>query len=447
MLVKYFKGSDQFPIEGYSSYLQDLANRGKAKIYDKRFSLRDFCGYIGETLYIPEKIDSLLKLDSDSYKRIFTNLFGEVLYYFDDETLYQLFPTRFGLNEYTLNSSLIFQLNTVLKNRDSIEYSLYLISRQPFRALQEKRYCDEFSRVSRVDESIIEDIIHNPQSWFENDYRKPLKVLQYRNSETINTIENSFVKYFLQELLTILEKLIVFTEDTPIQRLQVISLRDRVEEVYSSMPFQDIDDMTLFPYNSQVLLKRDGYRELFEIYNQLYLSRKPTLFNTLENAISLKDISTVWEYYLFVQIIRYFGPVRKQRVDSNRKIEKEVFDRVYMEFESGVRLSYQATFLSYTKIKFRPDFYITVNGKNIILDAKFRAFEPNRTDILKNMHHYRDGLGVDSAIAITIGDRDSGTVYNRDSSEVEISSLSDLFKVESGVGYLSLNLNRLKESR
>ena len=447
-MVKYFTGRDEFQIEDSRLYIENLQNREKLSIVNgDRFILKDFCGYIGDDLYIPEKLHLLLQLDEDSYKQLFTNLFGQILNYFDDEILFQLFPTKFGLGEYTLNQSLIFQLNTILKNRDSIEYALYLIGKQPYRALKESSFYGDFSTISAIDDKVIEDIIHNPQNWHDNDPLKPIEVLQYKNIETLNTIENSFIKHFLQELLIILDKLVKFTEDTPVQRMQIRGLQDHIDEIFSTIPFDEIDEMTLFPYNSQVLLKRDGYRELFDIYNRLYLSFKPSLFNSLENAISLKDISTIWEYYVLIKLIDHFGVIDTTEIENNLRIEKEKYEKITIIFKSGVKVSYQAVFSSYSGIKFRPDFYIEMGellgNRKFVVDAKFRVFnQKSRTDILKNMHYYRDGLGLNSAVAITIGDREKGELFSQDGEITPINGLRELFS-QDGIGYISLNLKNL----
>lgn len=444
--VKFFQYNEriQLPEDIDLSYIQQLHNREKLFIHnDREVSLKDFSGYLGDTLYIPKKLENLLQLQDDiEYKKLFTNLFSAIVSAFKEETLFQLFPSRFGLSETSSKPSLIFQLNTILKYRDTIILALDRIVKSPHRRLVDDMEYRRFEEVSYIDENILLDTLQNPHNWFKNSPRKPIKVLQYKNFESIDTIENRFIKEFILELLKILNNLLNYVANIPVQRILIKGLISELENFQQDFPIDELGELKIVPYNSQVLLKRSGYRDIFSLYNRLHYSFQPSFFESLDNAISLKDISSLWEYYVMSKLIDEFGEIEKNIFEENLRVKDEVYDRSYIKFKSGITLKYQYIVYSYSNIPFRPDFYIEYEGKKIVIDAKFRILESNRTEILKNMHYYRDGLNLDLALAVVIGIEQIGEIFSPDGEKSIIETFHDILN-SSGVGYFALNLKEL----
>ncbi len=445
-MIKFFAFDERVDVpEDFDiSYLQHLHDRGKIVKRERGvISLRDFSGYIGETLYIPQKLELLLQLQSDSeYKELFTNLFSAIISEFREDILFQLFPTRFGLKESGSKPSPIFQLNTLLKYRDSTVVALRRIANNPHRRLVENMVYKPFQDVAYVDETIMIDIIQHPQSWYDDSPKHPMKALQYNNFESVDTIENRFIKKFIVELLQLVYHLMDYVKVVPVQRILLNGLKSEIENFLLDFPVDEIGELRIHPYNSQVLLKRSGYRELFYLYNRLNYSFTPSFFESLDNAISIKDISSLWEYYVMTKLISQFGEIEKQSYEENLRVRDEVYDRAYIKFKSGLVLKYQYVIYSYSQIPFRPDFYIEYRDKRYVIDAKFRVLGSNRTEIMKNMHYYKDGLQLESAVAVVIDNKRGGEFYSqRDGIEV-IDNFDDIFSRD-GIGYLSLNLLEL----
>ena len=425
-------------------YLEELHKREKVFIYeDGKVGLKDFSGYIGDTLYIPQKLEKLLQLEnSDEYKKLFTNLFSMIISSFKEEILFQLFPTKFGLKQSSSRPSLIFQLNTILQYRDELILAFDRISKYPHRRLVDEMEYRRFDEVSYIDDTILLDNIQNPQNWFNKSPRTPIKVLQYSNFESVDTIENRFVKNFIFELVKILDRLVKYIDNIPVQKILIQGLIGEIENFQQDFTLNEIGELKLIPYNSQVLLKRSGYRELFALYNRLHHSFQPSFFDNIENAISLKDISSLWEYYVMSKLIHQFGDIENSMYETNLKVRNEVYDRSYIKFKNGVILKYQHIIYSYSDIPFRPDFYIEYKDKKIVIDAKFRVLETNRTEIMKNMHYYRDSLNLDLALAVVLGTQQLGELYRLDGQKTIINNFDSILE-NIGVGYLSLNLKEL----
>jgi predicted component of viral defense system (DUF524 family) len=453
-MIYYFKRNEKIDIYKQVEYknlkdlnLDYLHSREKI-IYHKEsqeVELMDYCGYIGNTLFIPAKLKNILSASTEQeYNILFSRFFEFILKHLSEDLLFYISPTEFKVEEYGDNNNPIFQLETLLREKNNIEIAINHILVNPYTILDKKIVEKTFDEINYIDNYTIDDIISNPQNWYQGDYNKPIKVNQYETFESVNSLENRFIKYFLIDLISTLDKLLKFTTNLHSSFYKILDLKKQIRNFFVSFPFDEVDEMEIFPYNSQVLMKREGYRELFLIYNRLHISYKPSSLQNLTNSLSIKDMSSLWEYYVLVHLIKYFGRIKTLKVQKNLKIKNEDYETMLIEFKNGAKLSYQNVFESYSLIPFRPDFFIEFNNQTFILDAKFRILQDNRTDILKNMHYYKDSLKVDLAIAVSINNQIGGELYLENRNIEKLETFDDIFRSKSdkkhGIGFFDLQL-------
>ncbi len=406
----------------------------------KRISI-NFLNFVGffkyndtNYLVIPEKLLKLFKLNLEennifdifeSYKEIFSSFFKYILEELSKEDiLFTLGLTEFPVDEYHLSESKIFKLLLLLRKKQEIIDGLNIIMADIHRKLLEQEVYKPFYEVNFLDADIILDIIKNPENLFKDSYGlisfgdkkyTPKIVLQYEVEESYDTLENRFIKHFLKELEYILsDELEEFMSFIDLQEL-----KGQVNLVLRSSRFENIGEMTYFPSNSQVLMKKAGYREIFQIYRLLHLSFIPKILSDLDLSFSLKDMATLWEYYVLVELIKElksdFGGFKININFEERTYEKTKYEYAEFEFNNGLKLYYQKSIKSYSGFEYRPDFYIEYNSEKFIFDAKFRFFENNseerKKEIINNMHYYRDALGATFAVAVCLAEDNKKSVF------------------------------------
>ncbi len=439
----YYGDKIDIPEDFDNKYLKYLQNMEKIDILDGKMILKDFSGYIGDNLYIPKKIESILDYKSENeYKKLLDGLLSYILDEFGAEKLFQLFSTNIGLIEDEMRTNPLFQLNTLVSNRDNIVFALQRIAKNPHRRLIEETVYREYQNISYIDESVMLNILSSPYNWHNNSPRKPLFAIQYHNFESVDTVENRFLKKFIDDLSKIVDLLLRTVAKINIHKIVLNSLKNEIENFKNDFPFDEVGEMKIIPYNSQVLMKRDGYHEIFYIYNKLLHSFKPTFTKSTKNAISLKDLSSLWEYFVMSKLINAIGINLKTEFKNNSEIKGEIYEQATIKFRGGKTLYFQHTIESYSKLKFRPDFYLEYESKKIVIDAKFRSLDTNRTDIFRNMHYYRDGLKANLVFAVIIGNENIGEVYLENGETRKIYSLNDIFRYN-GIGYWTINIKDL----
>ncbi|MGN6420873.1 MAG: DUF2357 domain-containing protein [Pseudobacter sp.] len=144
----------------------------------------------------------------------------------------------------------------------------------------------------------------------KNDSRT--KVSSFDKTQSVDTAENRFIKYALTHFLDTCTLFRSNLDNTPPHLLEVVSLQDRLIQYLSHPIFKDVGILHSIPYNSQILQRKDGYREvlrvwiMFEVASQLCWSGGDDVYDA-----GKKDVATLYEYWLFFQLIKSVTKVFK----------------------------------------------------------------------------------------------------------------------------------------
>ncbi len=299
----------------------------------------------------------------------------------------------------------------------------------------------------------------------------PSHVLQSLLTDTFDTPENCFVKHFLSTLLATqyairnTQYAIRNTDlDDPLGFLQLALRASFLEEV---------SEMLYFPAASPVLLKRDGYRELLQLWREFNLARQPTFFRDVQDAMDARDVATMYEYWCFFELAERLSFISPFALRLSPSADEGLAWNVAAIFgDTDYRLVYNRPFArgqgSYS-LGLRPDFSLfRGDALQVVFDAKFRFDERDaeelgrreeaedagmqgdaerlakRADLYK-MHTYRDALRCRAAVALFPATSASDRMYLTDGAARRGFALAELVNSEvEGVGmmgFVPLNLS------
>ncbi len=398
-------------------------------------------------------------------------------------------PTYHTVEESAEPPSPLFIFHFFKNNREQLQEALETILGNPHRLLSEEEDFVPLPLVTEVDADVLLSILGHPEHWARYEGQglavaerlkvsgvryAPSKVWQRLKVHTFDTPENRFVKWFVRELAFWTEA--ISRGEWPWgsianeARREFVDVRGLLESALHDALFDEVGEMVYFPASSQVLLKRDGYRELLELYRLFNLARRP-LFQRLAEAIDSRDVATLYEYWCFFELVRRLEEMwGKARLELDFTAAEALREgKVKARFHGAKReLVYNEGFgrakgRSYS-VPLRPDFVLHENGKpTLVFDAKFR-FDPRstpaeeqedtyerdvargdverivkRADIYK-MHTYRDALQtVRAAVVLFPGSEGAGEFYDRNKCEKEPIDLQDLIEKQwEGVGAIPL---------
>ncbi|BAZ98549.1 DUF2357 domain-containing protein [Methanothermobacter sp. EMTCatA1] len=315
---------------------------------------------------LSDEISSLILEASSSIFQTFTPS-GE-----DDKTLYE----DFLLLEY------LFRPENLPAAAEHINHSFYS-------GLEREITVIPAGLASVVDPDGMVGVLSEPAS-FDGD--GTLRVLPQLNlRETPDTPENRFYRYFLE---SVEEKILSLHESAPegYIRDSLEGFLDEVNLLLSAGWLKDVGDIQALPMNSQVLQKREGYRDVLRYFFMLDLALRFT-WDELQDSIRgfERRLSELYEYWCYFRILRILEDITGQRVDPGDIFVREGWKvrlrtgnsifRFRMD-DTGIALSYNGRFRRNTRCRsyslpFRPDYSILVDVGEctyfIHLDAKYRS--------------------------------------------------------------------------
>lgn len=443
---------------------------------------------------LSEKVGRIYNVSPENTEELIQKheeLYNALLKYISEKSISLPFsvsaPTAFGVEESEEPMSELFAYHFLVNNRKRTISAYEEITRRPHRKLVERKEWLNFWEVSEVDEDTVMSIITHPEYLIKVETSSiavaeylnnhvPTKVVQRIKYESFDTHENRFAKHFLNELITWGEKAIaaILTSSylTNEQKENAISnltpVLGELQYYATSDIFDDVGEMVIFPYTSQVLLKREGYRDLLQLWRE-FRSYSP-FFDEMQKAIDNKDIAKLYEYWCFFRLVDELGKIlgrKGLRIIIEPTGELSERGNVYAEFDNGWRLYYNKRLTSMKwsySVTLRPDYSLFKGNKLVgVFDAKFKFDVVDEKEEIENfdvedekiersgsyttwaklediykMHTYRDALNAKFAVVVYPGERSLFFEVSR--KREENWALEDLISPEKvkmeGVGYL-----------
>lgn len=327
------------------------------------------------------------------------------------------------------------------------------IRRDPHKTL--KRYNDSvpLALAQSIGPSEVIDMVSDPANLYKprkiplnwpeklNDH-VPHRVMQTFHEDIVDNPENRFVKYFLQIVNEFLDEMINFVNENGQDSYaadKIYYFKNIIHEYLLDGWLEDIGELNYFPSNSQVLQKKEGYRDILRFFMVL----ESAFFLSLDEIEELlkgyqRKLYDLYEYWCYIKLFKVLSNMSIDDLDYNRLFNKSNDKEWSVNLKRGenslqkfeikieeeiviVELLYNREFnkksipRSYS-LNLRPDYTLRIKRNNkvflIHFDAKYRSNilydneveryskEEEEKRIYKNadvykMHTYKDAI-IDS---------------------------------------------------
>lgn len=289
-------------------------------------------------------------------------------------------------------------------------------------------------------------------AWF------PKEVSVVKKDLTFDTKENRFIQMFLNELWELTEwmnrEIRQKMARYRIHRLDDLrrennELRQWLQTAIGTPWLKEVQVAYHIPQNSTVLQRRRGYRQWFSFYQEFMQgTRYPLSPSEFSRLLETREISKMFEYWCFFQVLRAIEQVTNSRRTNYSLSGDNVWGRYIAEgFHLTFTFNGKQGELWYNRTFKKPESYSVVLRPDISLywddawyhfDAKYKDLETKDflAEDLKKMHVYKDAIeGTMVAIALYPAE------------QVQVSSFypSHNSKINCGVGSISLSVHENNE--
>lgn len=264
------------------------------------------------------------------------------------------------------------------------------------------------SFASNVNRNTLKNIVTKSNKLFKSDadfriVQKlngyiPYEVDQIKHEDIIDIPENRFFKYFLELIYDLVEKLLESSKEGYIND-KLLYFRDEISYFLSAKFFNHISSMDYVPFNSQILQKKEGYREIFQYFLMLEFSFRLN-WDEVNNQFKgfEKKLSELYEYWCYFKILKVLNDLSVNKINfedvfvvnrdnwsigirkgikSAKKFKLNIQDNeIDVKLFYNLRFSDKSEYKSYS-LAFKPDYtlMVTIGEHNhyIHFDAKYRS--------------------------------------------------------------------------
>lgn len=378
----------------------------------------NFRSYVGKSFldvkkngYLSNKVPIEVRSKKIDYFNQYSAMIAELsqyalgLIFESDSPLYQEFEIDYK-NKTTYYEDFMFL--EYLFRPENLPSIFEYLSKNLYSRLEE---CDDVvptSFASNTGEKELINILNNPDKLQKTDSDMklvnylggflPIEVEEIDYNDSIDVAENRFFKYFLELVRDLIEKLLDNSKEGYIKD-KLTFFNEEIVYYLSNKLFADIGTLDYIPFNSQVLQKREGYRDIFQFFLMFEFSFKLS-WDELNNQFKgfEKKLSELYEYWCYFKILKVLNEMSVSKVDfedvfeinkdnwsmdikrghkSIKKFKLNLFDQ-----DIFIELFYNKTFSNNTKYRsyslaFRPDYSLLIylNGERYFIhfDAKYRS--------------------------------------------------------------------------
>ena len=263
------------------------------------------------------------------------------------------------------------------------------------------------SFASKVNQNTLKSMISRPNLYKSDaDFKivkklnghLPYELEQTKYEDVIDIPENRFFKYFLELIRNLVDKLLKNPKEGYIED-KLLSFRDEIEHYLSSKFFNHISSMDYVPFNSQILQKKEGYREIFQYFLMLEYSFRLSWDEIKDQFKGFeKKLSELYEYWCYFKILKVLNDLSikkinfedvfeinkdnwsisiKKGIKSIKRFKFELYgQKVDVELFYNLRFSDKSQYKSYS-LAFKPDYTLLIKIGDSInyihFDAKYRS--------------------------------------------------------------------------
>lgn len=307
------------------------------------------------------------------------------------------------------------------------------IRRDPHKILEKIIESVPTAFASSVGPSVLIDITSNqsnllkppqiPQNWpLEMEEYFPKKINQKDYVDTIDTPENRFVKYFLEELSDLISEMTLYIASNKIEGYPAQKTGQYLEIIHEYLLdawLKEVGELRHLPSNSQVLQKKEGYRDILNYFLIFELTFNIQWEEVRDDIKGYqKKLSELYEYWCYLKLTNVLNKLQKSKenyesiFDFNEKewsikISRNTAQNFIINTPEGdldVKLTYNN---SYSKedpecyaygLTMRPDYSLTITNDSkkflIHFDAKYKCDLNTsfKNDDIYKMHTYKDSI-------------------------------------------------------
>ncbi|MFM2208030.1 MAG: hypothetical protein RL213_2005 [Bacteroidota bacterium] len=252
--------------------------------------------------------------------------------------------------DYTKDSQTVYQKYSFIKSligTDDFTEAVHRIVTAPVTKWEETAEDRDIRNSRRFSNSAIKEILkgskrikvpegHNLKH--QGIGTLPERITTTRKSDSLDTPENRFIKYALENFLKFSADINKRAKELDHKKMirESESLIRKLEGQLHHTIFKEISRPTTLKLNSPVLQRKEGYREVLRVWLMFDLAAK-LIWKGGDDVYSggKKDVATLYEYWIFFKLLDLFQTIFEIEAKDISDIIKETPDGLNLQIKQG----------------------------------------------------------------------------------------------------------------
>lgn len=178
----------------------------------------------------------------------------------------------------------------------------------------------------------------------------PYQIRTTKKTETVDTPENRFVKYVLNSFLSFIGYLRTKINANDLNILEITKSEEKLEQHLSNPIFREISELDTLPFNSPVLQRKEGYREILRSWLMFNLAAKLIWHggNDVYEA-GKRDVAVLYEYWLFFKLLEIIKDIFKLESKSLEDLIVKTEDGLGLQLKQGNHIAVKGIYQGYSR--------------------------------------------------------------------------------------------------
>ena len=250
--------------------------------------------------------------------------------------------------DYSRDPQIIYQQFAFVKaivDSDTFDNSIHRIINSPVTKWEVKEENCDIRRIKKISSSVARQIvsktnrirIDNIPDLSDKMETLPLRIKVNRKIDTNDTVENQFVKHAISVFYS-------FCADIK-NRMKINSreygeaeyLENKLGQILNRSFFKEISSPKMIPLHSPVLQRKDGYRELLQIWLKFDLASRLVWQGGDEvYSAGKRDVATLYQYWLFFKLLDLLSEVFSLELQDVEDLIIETNNGLGLKLKAGV---------------------------------------------------------------------------------------------------------------
>jgi len=240
--------------------------------------------------------------------------------------------------------------------------AIHRIVAMPVTTWKEVSEYGDVRRAGRINSKLVRQIVSsggnriklpNSHLLYDRIPEVPMRLSVATKTDTVDTVENRFVKYALIEFERFFGVLMRKIENKYIDKAkphiytEVKILEDKFSEYLSHNIFHEVGNLYSLPLNNPVLQRKEGYREVLRVWLMYDLAAKLSWSaqDSESYEVGKRDVATMYEYWVFFKLLHLVEDIFDVEHDeASSKLIGKTQDGLGLQLKEGKHVAIHGTY-------------------------------------------------------------------------------------------------------